>query len=104
MLIIRLQRVGSRNSPDFRIVLAEKHRAAAKKAQEVLGKYNPISKQFNISEPEKLKLWLSRNVELSPSIRNLLISHKLLEGKKVKAWKPKKSAAPSQPASAPAAA
>lgn len=94
MLTIRLQRVGKRNQPSFRIVLAEKHRAAKKLAVEILGHYNPRSKEFGLKDPERLKYWISKHVEVSPTVHNLLIDKGLLPGEKVKAWKPKKRQSP----------
>src|SRR5258708_1087059 len=93
MLIIRLQRTGIKNKPSFRIVLAESHRAAGKQAIEVLGHYNPKHKDFGIKDPERLKYWLEQNVSVSPTVLNLLVEKKMGEGKKVKAWQPKKKAA-----------
>ncbi|MBX4186734.1 MAG: 30S ribosomal protein S16 [Candidatus Doudnabacteria bacterium] len=90
MLIIRLQRAGSRNKPSFRIVLAESYRAAGKKAIEVLGHYNPKRKDFAIKDEERLKYWLGQHVSVSPTVHNLLVEKKMLDSKKVKAWKPKK--------------
>jgi small subunit ribosomal protein S16 len=103
MLTIRLQRTGTKNKPAFRIVLAEKERSASKKFQEVLGHYNPRTKDFGIKDQERLKYWVGQNVELSPTVNNLLIEKKLIEGKKIKAWAPKKkevdpNAAPTTPA------
>ncbi|HEX5430019.1 MAG TPA: 30S ribosomal protein S16 [Patescibacteria group bacterium] len=101
MLTIRLQRTGTKNKPAFRLVLAEKEKAAGKKFLEVLGHYNPRSKAFGIKDEERLKYWMGQHVELSPSVHNLLIEKKLTEGKKVKAWKPKKSAETAAAAEAP---
>ena len=92
MLKIRLQRVGKKNQASFRIVLAEKARSASKKVTEVLGFYNPRSKQFGIKDPERLQYWIGQHVEISPTMNNLLIDKGLLKGGKVKAWKPKKQA------------
>lgn len=92
MLTIRLQRVGKRNQPVFRIVLAEKHRAPKKKIVEALGIYNPRTKEFGVKE-ERLKYWISQHVELSPTVNNLLVSKNLVDGKKVKAWHPKRKPA-----------
>ena len=105
MLTIRLQRTGSKNKPAFRIVLAQAHKAASKKFLEVLGHYNPVTKQFLVKNEERLKYWLSQHVKLSPTIHNLLVEKKLLDEKKVKAWNPKKKPqAEAQPAAqAPAA-
>lgn len=90
MLTIRLQRTGTKNRANFRIVLAEAHRAAGKKVLEVLGHYNPRSKDFGIKDKEKLNYWLSQKVQVSPSAHNLLVEKQIVTGKKVKAWQPKK--------------
>ena len=105
MLTIRLQRVGRKNQPIFRIVLAEKHRAATKITVEALGLYNPQNKEFSIKE-DRLKYWLAQHVELSPTVHNLLVTQKLLSEKKVHAWQPKRKPASTaaKPAEAVAAA
>ncbi|MBX4191332.1 MAG: 30S ribosomal protein S16 [Candidatus Doudnabacteria bacterium] len=90
MLTIRLQRTGTKNKPSFRIVLAQAYRAAGKKAIEVLGHYNPKRKDFAIKDEQRLKYWLSQHVSVSPTVHNLLVEKKLIEGKKVKAWLAKK--------------
>ena len=93
MLTIRLQRVGKKNQPVFRIVLAEKHRAASKKAVEILGHYNPRSKEFGIKSEERLKYWIAEHVQISPTVHNLFVDKKILTGVKVKAWNPKRKPA-----------
>jgi len=93
MLTIRLQRTGTKNKPDFRIVLAQSYRSASKKSLEVLGHYNPRSKNFGIKDPERLNYWLAQHVSVSPTVHNLLIEKKIMTGKKVKAWAPKKKEA-----------
>lgn len=89
MLTIRLQRTGARNQPQFRVVLAEAHRAAGKKVLEILGHYNPRNKELGIKNKERLDYWVAQNVSISPTVRNLLIEKKFLGGSKVKAWRPK---------------
>jgi small subunit ribosomal protein S16 len=90
MLILRLQRTGTKNKPSFRVVLAESYRAAGKKAIEILGNYNPRNKDFAIKDPERLNFWISKHVSMSPTVHNLLVEKKFLDTKKVKAWQPKK--------------
>src|SRR6185503_15271402 len=104
MLTIRLQRTGTKNKPAFRIVLAQAHRAASKKSLEVLGHYNPKSKEFAIKEPERLNYWISQHVSISPTVHNLLVEKKILTEKKIKAWQPKKKEKIDAPASATPAA
>jgi small subunit ribosomal protein S16 len=99
MLTIRFQRVGKKKQPVFRIVLAEKHRSAKKLAQEILGHYNPQTKEFGVKDEGRLKYWIEQHVEMSPSVHNLLVSKGLLEGKKVRAWRPKRKSEESKTAS-----
>jgi small subunit ribosomal protein S16 len=107
MLTLRLQRTGTKNKASFRIVLTEAHRAAGKKALEVLGHYNPRRKDFAIKDEERLKYWIGQHVSMSPTVHNLLVEKKMLDGKKVKAWQPPKKEVPAAPpvtqAAAPAA-
>lgn len=104
MLTIRLQRVGRKNQAAFRIVLAEKQRAVKKQVVEILGHYNPRSKEFGVKDPERVKYWIGQHVQLSPTVHNLLIDKNLLAGEKVKSWRPKTKSAPAgEPAQAAAA-
>lgn len=83
MLMIRFQRIGRTNDPAFRIAVLEKQRAAqAGNILELLGTYNPKSKALTLNE-EQVKHWLSMGAQPTDSIRNLLISKKVIEGKKV---------------------
>jgi len=59
MLKIRLARAGKRNMPFFRIVLTEHTKAPQNGYKEVLGFYNPISKEFKIKDLEKIKSYLA---------------------------------------------
>ncbi|MBI2355917.1 MAG: 30S ribosomal protein S16 [Candidatus Doudnabacteria bacterium] len=105
MLIIRLQRIGSKSRPEFRIVLAESLRASGKKFLEILGNYNPRTKNFSIKNQERLKAWIDKNISMSPTVRNLFVEKQLVAGKKVKAWAPKKKETPeTQPTAQPAPA
>jgi small subunit ribosomal protein S16 len=113
MLTIRLQRTGTKNRPTFRMVLAQSYKSASKKFIEILGHYNPRSKEFGVKNTERLNYWISQHVHLSPTVHNLLVDKKIVDAKKVKAWQPKKkekaegdatpaSAAPATPTEAPA--
>jgi len=90
MLMIRFQRIGRANDPAFRIVVLEKERAAkAGNIVEQLGTYNPRSKALTLNA-EQVKHWIAMGAQPTDSIRNLLISQKVIEGKKVNAL-PKKT-------------
>lgn len=97
MLTIRLQRTGKRNSPLYRVVVAEKASSASKKFHEILGSYNPHSKDLQIKQ-ERLTYWITQHIDMSPTIHNLFVSKKLVEGKKVLAFKLPKKAVEAAPA------
>lgn len=91
MLTIRLQRTGKKNQAQFRVVLAEKEASVSKKFAEVLGSYNPHKKIFNISNPDRVNYWISQNVDISPTVHNLLVTQGILKAGKVKSFNiPKK--------------
>jgi small subunit ribosomal protein S16 len=98
MLKIRLQRIGKKNQPSYRVVLLEHTYRPQGKYIEDLGFYNPRSKQKNFKK-ERIQHWISKGAQISPTVFNLLVDEKIVEGKKKMAWKPKK-----KPASAEAAA
>lgn len=108
MLMIRFQRIGRTNDPAFRIVLVEKERAAKTgRVNEVLGTYNPKSKAMTLNEA-RVKEWIGKGAQPTASIHNLLISKKIIEGKKInvlpKKTVEKKEEAASAPEAAPAEA
>ncbi len=90
MLKVRLQRIGRKNDPSFKIVLIESKKAAKSgRALETLGSYN--ARMGNpIVNGEKIKYWISKGAQVSPTVWNLLISQKILSGKKINVL-PKKS-------------
>lgn len=94
MLTIRFQRTGKRNRAEFRVVVAPKTAAAQKKFTEILGNYNPRTKELTVKDTERLNYWLSQKLPMSPSVQNLFVTKKLVEVGKVKAFAlPKKEAA-----------
>ena len=100
MLTIRLQRTGTKNKASFRVVLAEAYRAAGKQAIEVLGHYNPKTKELGIKNQDRLMQLIKQHTQVSPTVYNLLVEKKLVTGKKVKAWQPKKKEGQEAPATA----
>jgi small subunit ribosomal protein S16 len=89
MLIIRLQRVGRKNDPSFRIIITDSHRAAKTgKVLEVVGDYNARSAEGGQARPpkinvERVKHWLSMGAKVSGTVHNLLIDAKVISGKKI---------------------
>jgi len=84
MLTIRLSRVGKKNLPMYRLIISEKGRDPYGRALEILGSYNPHSKDLQ-AKGERIKYWLSKGAQMSPTVNNLLLDKKVIEGSKVKA-------------------
>lgn len=85
MLMIRLARRGKKNSPFFRVVISEKARDTLGKSLEILGYYNPVSKVKDLRfDKERILYWISKGAQLSPTVRNLLVGEKIIEGEKIK--------------------
>ena len=91
MLMIRLQRVGRVHEPTFRVVLVDSKRGPKSgQAIEVLGNHDTRKAKNNSNvDADRVKYWISKGAQLSDTMRNLLISKKIITGKKVNAL-PKK--------------
>lgn len=72
MLKIRLARAGKKNMPFFRLVLTEHSRAAQHGYKEVLGYFNPLSKEFKIKDLDKVKKYLSNWAKCSERVEKLI--------------------------------
>lgn len=82
MLKIRLQRVGRKHEPTFRLVLTDsKNSTKSGKFEELLGSYDP-RKNIDAFKSDRIKHWLSQGVSLTGSVNNLLIKHGIIRGKK----------------------
>lgn len=87
MLAIKLSKVGKTNKKVFRIIISEKSKDPFGNVLEILGSYNPHSKEFQ-AKADRIKYWLSKGAQMTPTVNNLLIDKKIIEGEKVKASKP----------------
>ena len=82
MLVIRLQRVGKKNQAMFRLVLTEKqHGPKSGKPKELLGSYNPHQNKVQF-DADRIKYWIGNGAQVSDTVHNLLVSNKIIEGKK----------------------
>jgi small subunit ribosomal protein S16 len=73
MLRIRLTRVGKKNSPAYRVVVADHKRAVKRKSIEILGHYNPTTtpKELVINK-ERALYWISNGAQASDTVHNLM--------------------------------
>ncbi len=96
MLRIRLSRVGKKNKAQFRITVADGHRAPTGKFIEILGHYNPHTKE-KVFKQERIEYWISKGAKPSATIHNFLVDAGIVKGKKVTSWKPKKKKGEDKP-------
>ncbi len=82
MLMIRLQRIGRKNEPSFRLVLTDsKNAAKSGKFLEILGSHN-FRKDGTVLKGDRIKHWIGMGAQVSDTAHNLLITQKVLTGKK----------------------
>ena len=86
MLTIRLSRVGKKNKPMYRLIISEKARDLYGRSLEILGSYNPYTKNLQ-AKADRIKYWLEKGSGMSNTINNLLVEKGIIIGKKVKASK-----------------
>jgi small subunit ribosomal protein S16 len=82
MLKIRLQRVGRKHDPSFRVVLLDSRRGPRSgNVLEVLGSYD-ARKGAPQLKGERIKHWISKGAQVSDTLHNLLVSSGIVKGKK----------------------
>lgn len=83
MLKIRLQRIGRKNDPHFRLIVTEStHKPKTTKFTEIVGTYNVKAGIFE-TKADRVKHWMSVGATPSPTVYNLLISKGVIEGRKI---------------------
>ncbi len=84
MLKIRLQRVGRKHEPSYRLVLTDsKNSTKSGKYLEVLGNYDSRRGEKSEFKAEKITHWLGKGAQATGTVHNLLISKGIITGKKV---------------------
>lgn len=97
--MIRLQRTGRKHEPTFRLVLTDsKNSTKSGKYLEVLGSHDPRNPDKTIINTERVTTLVSTGAQLSDTVHNLLISKKVIKGKKINVL-PKKTPTKSDSAS-----
>ncbi|MEK9201359.1 MAG: 30S ribosomal protein S16 [Patescibacteria group bacterium] len=83
MLKIRLQRVGRKHEPVFRIVLTNSlNSTKSGRFLEILGSYDARRPLENV-DALRVKHWMSKGAQLTGTLHNLFVSKKIIEGKKI---------------------
>lgn len=86
MLTIRLSRTGKKKQPSYRLIVSEKTKDPWGRYLELLGNFNPRSKELNLKR-ERILHWVSQGAQMSNTVHNLLLKAGVVEGKKKKAIK-----------------
>jgi len=82
--MIRLQRTGRKHEPTFRLVLTDsKNGPKSGKFIEILGSHDPRHKDLTTIKADRIKEWMTKGVQLSGTVHNLLIEKKIIDGKKI---------------------
>ncbi|GJQ28546.1 MAG: hypothetical protein HBSAPP03_04300 [Phycisphaerae bacterium] len=86
MVRLRMQRLGRKNRPYYRIGAAEKRTRRNGPLIELLGTYDPLekdaAKQITLNA-ERVKYWLGKGAQPSDTVRDMLAKRGLID---VKAW------------------
>ena len=83
MLTIRFARVGRKNKAQYKIVLQEHTVAPSGHHVEILGSYDPHSKNAIIKE-DRVKYWIEKGAQSSDTAHNLFVSKGIVTGDKRK--------------------
>ena len=90
MLKIRLQRIGRKNAPAFRLVVTDsKNAAQSGRFLEILGTHT-VKNDEVVFDGTRVTHWIKNGAQVSPTAHNMLVKAGIVEGKK-KNVLPKKS-------------
>ncbi|MCB9809009.1 30S ribosomal protein S16 [Candidatus Nomurabacteria bacterium] len=90
MLKIRLQRIGRRHDPQFRVVLTDGRRGPKSGGfKEILGSYNAKSGDITL-DADRITYWLGVGAQASDTVHNFLVDKEIVKADKINAL-PKKT-------------
>lgn len=98
MLAIRLTRVGKKKDASFRVVVIDsKRKVKAGNYLEMVGSYDPRVDRSEL-KADRIKHWIAQGARPSDTVHNLLVSNKIIEGKKINVLPKKVLAKAEEPA------
>lgn len=83
MLVIRLNRIGKKHQPSYRLVVSERRSKLGGSPVEDLGFYNPFTKATGF-KGERVRYWLGTGAKPTVTVHNLLVKQGVLGGEKIK--------------------
>lgn len=78
--MIRLSRMGKKKQPTYRLVVSEKGRDTLGRATEIVGNYNPRSKEA-VLHADRITYWISKGAQTSDTVWNILLEKGVVTGK-----------------------
>ncbi len=83
MLKLRLQRIGRRNEPSYRIVATDvRNGPKSNNFIEIIGSYQPKAGTKTINKDRALH-WISMGAQTSETVHNMFVKEGVIEGKTV---------------------
>ena len=80
MLAIKLQRIGKKHQPSYRVVVAEKRSKLGGPPVEDLGAYDPRVKQLTV-EKDRVSHWVKLGAQPTTTVWNLFVKNGIVAGK-----------------------
>lgn len=69
---IRLSRIGKKNAPAYRIVVAPQRSSRGGKAIEIIGNYNPSHNPAQLTiKKDRLAYWVEKGAQMSDAVKQL---------------------------------
>ena len=81
MLAIKLQKIGKKKQPSYRVVIQEKRTKLNSLCVEDLGWYNPRMKKAEIKK-DRVAYWLKIGAQPTDTVHNLLVKNKIINAPK----------------------
>lgn len=86
MLRIRLRRVGAKNRPSYRVVVADSRSPRDGRFVDIVGHYSPIDNPEQVTiNKDKVTSWLGKGAQPSDTVRRLLGKTGIMEPLPLKA-------------------
>ena len=80
MVKMRLFRMGDKKNPIYRVVVVDSRKAATGEYIDCVGHYNPTANPVALDiDVEKAKNWLSKGVQPTETVKNLLVKTGAME-------------------------
>lgn len=83
MLVIRLQRIGKKGQPSYRLAVSERRSKLTASPVEDLGSYS-IKTKLATFKKDRILHWMKLGAQATTTVHNLLIKEGIITGAKVK--------------------